>query len=456
MTAAPVESRAQSHPAEDLATALAGFVCDTPTPLPAPVRQRTRIVLLDSIGVVMASQARRAAGNGPTPRATSEALATWTNAAVAFATYGVAIELDEGCAASRGHPAMHVVPVALAEAARTTVTGESLLEAIALGYEVAARVGAATLVLPSLHPHGTWGTLGATAALARLRQASEETVGAALSLAAGFAPSLPYRMVKEGSPARNLAAGMSQAAGSIALDFAEQGYRPVAGTIEELFGATLASEFNAELALDGLGRDWLLESGYIKSYPACRHVHASLDALVAAIKPGLRPSDVAGLQVQTYERAVVSTGGPPRPQMELGARFSIPFALAVAIVHGNVDPAHFGPPRLTDETVLALADRVNVVSDPGMTAQASTVRRARVQIHLIDGSVLHGEASTAVREQHDLDRQERDVEEKFRLLAASQIGEVNAEKIVQLVGDLESLDSSGVSELASLAFLSPE
>jgi 2-methylcitrate dehydratase PrpD len=55
-----------------------------------------------------------------------------------------------------------------------------------VGYEVGSRLGAASQLRGAMHPHGTWGTIGAGAASARVAgmQASDmrQTINIAASL----------------------------------------------------------------------------------------------------------------------------------------------------------------------------------------------------------------------------------------------------------------------------------
>ena len=85
-------------------------------------------------------------------------------AALANATAGVALEMDEGNRWGGGHPAIHVLPAALAVAEEVGASGPRFLEALVAGYEVTSRLGGATRVRPNVHSHGTWGTPGAATA----------------------------------------------------------------------------------------------------------------------------------------------------------------------------------------------------------------------------------------------------------------------------------------------------
>ena len=70
-------------------------------------------------------------------------------------TEGTTLEMDEGHQFCKGHPGIHIVPAALAAASAHPTSGPDLLAAIASGYDVGARVGIASQLRPSMHPHGT-------------------------------------------------------------------------------------------------------------------------------------------------------------------------------------------------------------------------------------------------------------------------------------------------------------
>ena len=121
-----------------LAHAAAGIRYET---LPASTLAAARLVLLDTLGAIVAGSAlpenRRlaelAAERSREGRATllghrTRADAFW--AALANATAGVALEMDEGNRLGGGHPAIHVIPGALAVAEERGIDGRRLLEAI--------------------------------------------------------------------------------------------------------------------------------------------------------------------------------------------------------------------------------------------------------------------------------------------------------------------------------------
>src|ERR1051325_5127556 len=77
-------------------------------------------------------------------------------AALANATAGVALEVDEGNRWGGGHPAIHVLPAALALAEERGADGPQVLAALVAGYDVSSRLGGATVPRFNVHTHGTW------------------------------------------------------------------------------------------------------------------------------------------------------------------------------------------------------------------------------------------------------------------------------------------------------------
>ncbi len=89
---------------------------------------------------------------------------------------GTFLEMDEGNQFARGHPGMHVLPALLAHAEHSLIDVEAFLTAFVIAYEVAARLGIACNLRHSMHPHGTWGVVGAITGLMKLMQYDTDTI----------------------------------------------------------------------------------------------------------------------------------------------------------------------------------------------------------------------------------------------------------------------------------------
>ena len=108
-------------------------------------------------------------------------------AAMINAMAGISLELDEGSQFATNHPAIHILPAALAVADAENISGHALITALVGGYEVATRIGRATRLRTPVHPFGTHAICGAAAAAAKLMGLGPAHIAAALEIAAGLA-----------------------------------------------------------------------------------------------------------------------------------------------------------------------------------------------------------------------------------------------------------------------------
>ena len=96
---------------------------------------------------------------------------------------GTFLEMDEGNRFARGHPAIHVIPAAMAIGQKRDASADTFLAAVMAGYEVGSRLGAASSLRGAMHPHGTWGTIGAAAAAGRIAESAPRVMREVLNIA---------------------------------------------------------------------------------------------------------------------------------------------------------------------------------------------------------------------------------------------------------------------------------
>jgi 2-methylcitrate dehydratase PrpD len=441
---------------------LAGFVAGTRfDALPATTVAAAKLVLLDTLGAIVAGSAvpengrlaRLAAARAPQGAATvlghrGKSDAFW--AALTNATAGVALEVDEGSRLGGGHPAIHVIPGALAVAEERRLDGRRLLEAIVAGYEVGSRIGGATTARANVHSHGTWGTISTAVAVAKLGGASAEKVRAALNLAGSMSPANTWTPALEGASIRNLYPGRSALQGILAVELERCGFTGLPDAPSDVYGTILADRFEPELAVAGVeslargdaGRGaHRIEQNYFKLHACCRFNHFALDA-VMALRTAHR---LTGDQLEKVEIVTIPFAvrmGDPAPASPLAARFSIPWAVAAALVLGRTDPSAFDATALGDERIQALARRVEIGTDPAMSPRRADAPTARVRLVLPGGrslerttSVVRGDALSPVPRE--------EIVAKFVSLAGPILGEPQALKVVDVVEDADTLEDVG-------------
>src|SRR5262245_30823658 len=235
-----------------LAALVAATRLDT---LPAPTVAAAKLVLLDTLGAIVAGSAepenvelaRLVASRTAQGTATligQRAKADPFRAALTNAAAGVVLEVDEGNRLGGGHPAIHVVPGALAVAEERGLGGRRLLEGLVAGYEVGSRIGGATTVRANVHSHGTWGTISTAVAVATLGEAPVEQVRAIINLAASMSPANTWTPALEGATIRNLYPGRSAFQGMIAVDLERCGLTGLDDAPYDVYGALIAVAFD--------------------------------------------------------------------------------------------------------------------------------------------------------------------------------------------------------------------
>lgn len=379
---------------------LSGFAAELDfARLPTRVREQTSWILADTVAAIAGGSAepelRALAGRLDTPGpATLVGLGRGASADVAAlinGTAGTFLEMDEGNRFSRGHPAVHVIPAALALAQQRGADAPAFMSALVVGYEVGSRIGAASRLRPSMHPHGTWGTIGAAAACARL--AGESTTGMrnTISIGASLTTATSKRTMLEGGLVRNTYAGLANRNGLLALQLAHSGFGGERDGVASLMQHIVSEQFDTDEVLRALGDEWHLEQNYFKLHSCCRFNHGTLDAIdqIAAQGTLPRPEHIRSIAVTSYSFAAELDD--PAPRNTLGAKFSVPFAVATRIVNGSSALASFSWDAVRDPRVGALARKVTISEDPAMTRRLPLERPARVVITLDDGRTLQGE-----------------------------------------------------------------
>jgi 2-methylcitrate dehydratase PrpD len=373
--------------------------------LPPEVVGRTSLIIADCVGAIVGGAAEpevRAlsarpgmAGGGTALLIGTGATAHPAQAALVNGTAGTWLEMDEGNQFCKGHPGMHTFPAAFAFAQMIGASDADFLAAVAIGYEVGARVGIATALRPSMHPHGTWGTICAAVAVQRLAGRDAAGMREALNVAANLTLATSRRTMLEGGTVRNIFAGVSNQMGILANDMIEAGFCGEINGVSHVFGKVVSDTFDETAMTEELGERWEVMRNYFKMHSCCRYNHAALDALamIAARDPGgLDPARIARVHVDSYSLAAELDD--PRPRNTLAGKFSVPFAVATTLINGSSGVSSFTWDKINDAVILDLAARVSVREDPAMTAQLPNRRPAAVTVTLTDGSSLTARTET--------------------------------------------------------------
>jgi 2-methylcitrate dehydratase PrpD len=354
---------------------LAVFAC-TRHPVPAAHAQHLARALVDTVGCALAatpsdlnallrSWCERERTTGRSTVWTTGAQVSAAQAALLNGTAGHALDWDDVSPGGVLHPSVVLLPALLAEAEATGASGPALTQAHDVG---AAVFRAVTQALPrsvhygrGWHTTSTVGRVATVAALANLRRLDERQACNALGLVASLASG---SLANFGTMTKPLHAGVAARDAVTAVELAAEGFTSNIGQLEAPGGffALFGEPDGARLARLPVELErWRLEwpqDWALKRYPACYATHRAVDAALS-LRAGLDGRPPARVEV------VVEPGGlrpllSSEPATATEAKFSMAYAVSVALAHGELRLGHFSDDGFRDEAARAHIGSVTV------------------------------------------------------------------------------------------------
>src|SRR6266545_2874984 len=375
---------------------LAQFVAETQwEEIPDAVRQHAKLVLLDTLGVILAGAEQpevqqlherllATAGTGATVLARGWPTSDPRTAALLNGIAGRSIELCEGHRYVSCQGAVQAVPGVLAVGEWAQSTGREVLTALILGYDVAVRLGAALTARPLAHQNGQAPLLGAVAAGARLRGLNAAETSRALRIGATLVLTPSYTNAVAGATTLNVAGGMSGFAAALAPELALAGFEAQDNAIEEAFGQLVGDGFRPAALTEELGQRWEIARNYFRLRACCNPIYAALDALediLTDLRP--HPTSIERIEVATYRFAANMRESDPVNYF--AAKYSLPHAAAALVLRGNAGYHAFTEEVVRDPAIAAFRRRVTVREDPDLSAHVPRLKPARVTVTFTDG-----------------------------------------------------------------------
>jgi 2-methylcitrate dehydratase PrpD len=287
--------------------------------------------------------------------------------AAAYANGNLAFALDyEDTLQYITHPGFITVSSGLAAGEHVGASGRDLILAIALGYEIVARIGVPTQPTPA-RGELVWGEqyhpFAGTVTAGKLLGLSEEQLDVAFGIAGTYAtvPSAYkyFGMVAETRPLREvkLGWGFMCLGGTLAALSAHRGFRGGHGVLDGERGFYVmagSDRCDFERMTRGLGERWMIVDTEFKIYPAIARNHPPYFATRALVdEHDIKPEDVKRVVVHGMQIPLVDDYNP---QSAVDAQFSLPHAIAMAILREPLGPRMFSDERLFDPTVRAIFD----------------------------------------------------------------------------------------------------
>jgi 2-methylcitrate dehydratase PrpD len=429
------------------------------TSIPEPVIGKAKLVFLDTLGIALASStmdfgamvtrvAHKLGGAQHSVVIGSPYRVAPANAVLANGTLAHGLDYDDTLEEAIVHTGSCAWMTALAVAEAEGATGKALLEAAIVGTEVLCKVG---LVAPGkfhargFHPTAICSTFGAAAAAGRLYGLNADQWVDAFGLC-GSQSSGIIEYLADGTWTKRMHPGWSAHGGVIACLLAQEGFRGPAQVFEGTHGFFNGfggkNEYRYEKLLE-LGQSWEIPKLAFKSYPCGSISHPYMDcALRIKQKFAPAPEQIAEVVCRTAEGPVHRLWEPladkQKPISSYGAKFSLPYSLAVMLVYGRAGLEEFTDAAIQDPVVLKLAGKIRYVLDP--TIDYPRHFSGHVKVIMANGKILEENQPHPRGGQED-PLPPAEIEDKFRANARLALPVERGEKIIDAVKRLEELPS---------------
>lgn len=379
------------------------------------------------------------------------------------------------------HPSDNI-PAILSVGEAVHASGKRVMAAIALAYEVQCRLCDAAALRPRGWDHVTYGPFSSALGAAKLMKLSNEQTVQAINLA-GIS-NMALRQTRVGDLSMWKACAFSNAArnGVFAAMLAQLGmtgpspiFEGEKGFMKLVSGPLELAPFAAE---QGQGpRDWLrTEAGacpvpkgtdlsgrgsvpetfkildtYIKHYPVEYHAQTAVEAAIALRNElmeveGTRAVDhVIDVEIGSYDVAIEIIGRDPekwQPATRETADHSFPYCVATALLHGHVTLQSFSPKRLHDPAVRNLMKKVRVVQQPEFEGRYPKTMPTKITVKTEAGQTYMRQVDVPVGHPGS-PMSDRDLEAKFRRLAAGRLNRPHVDRFIEFVWNLDRVRDIG-------------
>jgi 2-methylcitrate dehydratase PrpD len=385
------------------------------------------------------------------PKGADEAIALWgrlrttaDHAALINATAAHALDYDDTSGDS--HPSAVLLPAILA-LGEPFASGRDILTAYVAGYEVWTELASRDRDKhhsKGFHPTGIFGSIGAAAACANLLGLGEDRARAAMAIAASMSAGL---VANFGTMTKPYQLGRAAQSGVLAAQMAARGMTANDDALEHPRGFLAAFSPGADVDLRtaaDFGCRWriLSEGLNIKLYPVCYAAHRLISSAVPLHRTlSGTMADIRAIRVflGTTQSQILQYR---RPDNALEAKFSAEFAVAAALLAGNVGLGELDDGYVNRPEVRNLMARVTRIEYDEVDPEQSLFSPAdHLEIELTDDQ-LHAGARVRFAPGHTRNPVDpARLRAKFDECTEGQLGERPRQKLFSTLGRLAELDS---------------
>jgi len=341
------------------------------------------------------------------------------------------------------HPSDNLSGV-LAAAEAAGADGKDLITGIVLAYEIECALCDTGSILGKGWDQGTYGVLSSALGASKVLGLSKQEMAHALSIAC--ASNISLVQARHGTLSMWKACAVPNATRQavFAALLAQKGMTGPDPIFEGKWGFFKAVS-DGPFELGPLGGDsaqpFRIMDSRIKPFPSGYYSQTAIEAAIELRKKLKSAEEIEEVTVHTFEQgAKVMAGDAEKwdPKTRETADHSIPYVVAVGLMHGNVGLEHFSDEEMRNPEILGLMQKLKVHQSeecqkawPGAILNIVEVKTKRGEKH--SAQVFHhkGHPKNPMSD--------KEVEKKFRSLSCGVLASTRVDEILDQIWNLERL-----------------
>ena len=351
--------------------------------IPQSVKNKLNIIVMDSIGLMISAK------NEPYIKSLVEALnekgdcslighntkVSPFNASIINGTAVHGEDFDDTFEGTPVHVGAVMVPAMLAAAQARKLSGNEFLKGLAIGSELICRLA---LVAPTavhrqgFHPTAIFGAFGASIGISSALGSSSNQMVSSLGIVGSMASGI-IEYLAEGTSTKRLHPGWAAGCGWQSANIGKSGFVGPRTVFEGTHGVfntfaktTIKPEFS--YLTNDLGSRWECEKLAIKPYACGTMAQPFIDCSIKLKSEISNINEIDRIVARVGEGTVHRLWEPleekQNPSSPYGAKFSVPYCIAVGLIDGQAGLKQFTEKRLQDPSLLNLASKVSYEINP--------------------------------------------------------------------------------------------
>ena len=428
--------------------------------LPPAVIKTAKRVMIDSIGCALGgydsapekiardlasmTSSKQAATVMVSGLQTSPDLATFANGVmIRFLDY------NDGYTSTgeSGHPSDSIAAV-LTAAEINKRSGKDVITATVLAYEMFCRICDEVDLKPLGYDHVTVGGMASTAAAAWLFGFKGKQFEHCMQL--GIAPNNALYQTRIGNVSmwKGCAYANASRNAMFAAMLAQRGMTgpsPIFEGVGGYFKAVARKTFTLDTLGGVNGAPFKIMECLIKRFPLGQYSQTVVEAALQMREKVKSPDDIVEIQIETVTTACILMADTPEkwePPNRETADHSMPYTVAVALIHGDVQEEHFDDAHVFNPAIRALTRKIKI--QPSGEADKHMPHAMRCYFKLTTKS---GETFSTVVDHHKghwkNPMDDADIEKKFRTLARKVLPDAKIDMLLARLWRLDELADAG-------------